>query len=113
VFIHKRNFLLGMMRSVLLERIFQEAHDTGNLTSSLESLCLLRFPSSSVHMDRGYLDRGPCLQLIIHNFCHIHCTCLCNFVMIHSGHMTSIAPVHPGEGSSSVALLNVSSLFFL
>jgi len=25
--------------------------------------------------------------------------------------MTSIAPVHPGEGSSSVALLKVSSLF--
>jgi len=31
--------------------------------------------------------------------------------MIPSGHMTSIAPVHPGEGSSSVALLKGSSLF--
>jgi len=29
-----------------------------------------------------------------------------------SGHMTSITPVHPGEGSSSVALLKGSSLFF-
>jgi len=33
-------------------------------------------------------------------------------VMIPSGHMTSVACVHPGEGSSSVALLKVSSLFF-
>jgi len=30
--------------------------------------------------------------------------------MFPSGHMTSIASVHPGEGSSSVALLKVYSL---
>jgi len=29
-----------------------------------------------------------------------------------SVHMASIAPVHPGEGSSSVALLKVFSFFF-
>jgi len=34
---------------------------------------------------------------------------LCNSV--HSGHMTSIASVHPGEGSSSVALLKVFPFF--
>jgi len=33
--------------------------------------------------------------------------------MIPSVHMTSIAPVHLGEGSSSVALLKVYSLFSL
>jgi len=38
----------------------------------------------------------------------IDCFDLC---MIHSVHMTSMTPVHPGEGSSSVALLKVSSLF--
>jgi len=37
--------------------------------------------------------------------------CFNLYVMIPSVHMTSIAPVHPGEGSSSVALLKVSSLF--
>jgi len=37
------------------------------------------------------------------------CFNLC--VMISSVHITSIAPVHPGEGSSSLALLKVSSLF--
>jgi len=36
----------------------------------------------------------------------------CRSVMFPSGHMTSLASVHPGEGSSSVALLKVSSLFF-
>jgi len=29
-----------------------------------------------------------------------HMMCLCNSVMIPSVHMTSIASVHPGEGSS-------------
>jgi len=38
------------------------------------------------------------------------CFDLC--IMIHSVHITSITPVHPEEGSSSVALLKVSSLFF-
>jgi len=33
-------------------------------------------------------------------------------VFFPSVHMASIASVHPGEGSSSVALLKVSSLFF-
>jgi len=33
------------------------------------------------------------------------------FTVFPSGHMTSIVSVHPGEGSSSVALLKVSSLF--
>jgi len=32
--------------------------------------------------------------------------------MIPSGHMTSIASAHPGEGSSSVAVLKVSSPYF-
>jgi len=61
-------------------------------------------------MDCGCMDCGPWLLQTIHTLCHTHCTC-CNSVMIPSGYMTSIAPVHPGEGSSSVALLKVSSLF--
>jgi len=84
-------------------------------------------------MDHGGLDRGPCLlptvytlsyslrimevwivvhayyQLFIHF--HIHWMC-CNSVIIPSLHMSSIASVHPEEGSSSVALLKVYSLFF-
>jgi len=39
----------------------------------------------------------------------LRCFNLC--IMIPSLHMASIASVHPGEGSSSVALLKVSSLF--
>jgi len=58
------------------------------------------------------LDHGPWLLRTIHTFCHIQWM-YCNSVMIPSGHMTCIAPVHPGEGSSSVALLKVSSLFSL
>jgi len=61
-------------------------------------------------LDRGGLDRGPCLLPTIHTLCHIHCMCLCNSVMLPSGHMTSLASAHPAEGSSSVALLEVSSL---
>jgi len=48
---------------------------------------------------------------IIQNSCHSHWISLYNCVMIPSVHMTSLAYVHPGEGSSSVALLKVSSLF--
>jgi len=55
--------------------------------------CLLPWPCwcpsslpPSVYMDCGYLDRGPCLLLISHNFCHIH---FCNAV-----HMTYFASVH-------------------
>jgi len=47
-------------------------------------------------------------QLFRHSVIFIECvlTLICP-----SGHMTSITPVHPGEGSSSVALLKASSLF--
>jgi len=61
-------------------------------------------------MDCGDLDPGPCLLLVIRTFCHIHWMC---WNSVHSGHMTSIASVHPGEGSSSVALLEGSSLVSL
>jgi len=65
-------------------------------------------------MDRGGLDRGICLLPTIHTLSDslivlLLCFDLC--IMIPSVHMTSIAPVHPGEGASSVALLKVSSLF--
>jgi len=63
-------------------------------------------------MDHGGLGRGPCLLPTIHTLCYVHWMC-CNSVMIPSLHMTSLASVHPGEGSSSVALLNISSLFSL
>jgi len=39
------------------------------------------------------------------------CSCFNVCVMIPSGHMTSMTPVHPGDGSSSVALLKGSDLF--
>jgi len=45
----------------------------------------------------------------IYTLCHTHWMC-CYSVMIPSGHMT---PIDLGEGSSSFALLKVSSLFFL
>jgi len=48
-------------------------------------------------------------EIFIH--CHTHWMFLCNSVMIPSGHMTSMSSIHPGEGSSSVALLKGSSLF--
>jgi len=60
--------------------------------------CLLPWPCwcarplflsfSFCFMDCGNLDRGPCLLLIIHTYCHIHWVCV---------HMT-IASVHPGRG---------------
>jgi len=49
------------------------------------------------------------------NYSFIHSVILIECVLtlkIPSVHMTYIASVHPGEGSSSVALLKVSSLFF-
>jgi len=51
------------------------------------------------------LDCGPCLLPTMHKLDYVT-------LMIPSGHMTSIASVHPGEGSSSVALLKVSSHCF-
>jgi len=63
-------------------------------------------------MDCGGLGRGPCLLPTIHTTYHTHLICLCNSVMFPSVHMTYIAFVHQGEGSSSVALLKVSSLSF-
>jgi len=50
-------------------------------------------------MDQFNIVRSACISMC------------CNSVVIPSGHMISIASVHPGEGSSSVALLKVSLPF--
>jgi len=63
-------------------------------------------------MDHRGLDHGPWLLWTIHTLCHTHWMCY-NSVLIPSLHMPSFASVHPGEESSSVALLKVSSLFSL
>jgi len=63
-------------------------------------------------MDHGGLDRGICLLPTIHTPCHTHWMCY-NSVTLHSVHMTSIVLSIRGEGSSSVALPKVSSIFFI
>lgn len=54
-----------------------------------------------------------CAMNVMHSMHHIHSTeCVVTTVLLTSVHMTSIASVHPGRRSSSVALLKVSSLPF-
>jgi len=66
--------------------------------------------SSFWFMDSGGLDRGPCLLPIIHTLGHIHWMC-CNSVTLFIRSHDIYCSVHPGERSSSVALLKGSSLF--
>jgi len=49
--------------------------------------------------------------LRIHTFCQSHWMCLCNRVMLFIWSHDVYCSVHPGEGSSSVALLKGSSPF--
>jgi len=77
------------------------------------AMALLRRLLSICLMDRGGLDQGICVQPTIHTLLYslIELLLCFNLCMIPSVHITSITPVHPGEGSSSVAHLKVSSLF--
>jgi len=85
------------------------------LCHSPVGLCPFLLSTSICRMDRGGLDPGICLLPTIHTLSYslivllVLCFNLC--IMIPSVHMASITPVHPGEGSSSVALLKVSSPF--
>jgi len=67
-----------------------------DLAGSDASCLASRPPVMAWRMCPTLLDRGPCLRSI-HTFCHTRWMC-CNSVMLSSGHMTSIASVHPGRG---------------
>jgi len=82
-----------------------------NYAMALLMLRPLLLSTSICLMDHGGLDRGPCLLPTIHTLCHIHWMCFNSNVSFWSHGI--YYSVHTGEGSSSVALLKVSSIFFL
>jgi len=75
------------------------------LTPAMTLLMPLLPPS--VFMDCGYVGHGPCLLLIIHNFCHIHWMC-CNAVHLYTWHLLLLSILERDP-----PLLLSSRLFFL